>query len=166
MGGFVLYQRARAPSFAITDLETGDRYLRRILVVGTHAVLKRARRPGDVSVAHTASRPQTIQGGGGGTCQQDGAHRLGAAGLGRHLSGACAYGGDVRSPAAMEEVRTRTARRSRPFRINVVSPIGKTPDGSRTRSNSVAFGLKRTFSEPRSQNRIYVCVRYASEAGR
>ena len=80
----------------------GDRYLRRILVVGAHAVLKRARLPaGEVSLAHTTSRPQTVQGRGGGAGQQDGAHRLGVAGQGRHLSGACACGSDVRSPAAM-----------------------------------------------------------------
>ena len=47
---------------------------------------------GEVSSAHTASRPQTVQGGGGGTCQQDGAYRLGVAGQGRHLSSACACG--------------------------------------------------------------------------
>ena len=50
----------------------------------------RAAAAGEVSLAHTASRPQTVQGRGGGTCQQDGAHRLGVAGQGRHLSGACA----------------------------------------------------------------------------
>ena len=31
---------------------------------------------GEVSVAHTTSRPQTVQGRGGGAGQQDGAHRL------------------------------------------------------------------------------------------
>ncbi len=54
----------------------------------------------EISVARTASRPQTVQGGRGGTCQQDGAHRLGVAGQGWHLSGACAYGsGLIRSRA-------------------------------------------------------------------
>ena len=47
---------------------------------------------GEVSSAHTASRPQTVQSGGSGACQQDGAHRLGVAGQGRHLSSACACG--------------------------------------------------------------------------
>jgi hypothetical protein len=46
-----------------------------------------------------ASRPQTAQGCGGGTCQQDGPHRLGVAGQGRHLSRACACGSGVRSLA-------------------------------------------------------------------
>src|SRR5437660_295300 len=41
-----------------------------------------------------------LQGRGGGTCQQDGSHGLGAAGPWRHLSGACACGGGVRSLAA------------------------------------------------------------------
>ena len=78
----------------------GDRYLRRILVVGACAVLRYARQQaGEVSLAHTASRPQTVQGRGGGACQQDGAHRLGVAGQGRHLSGACACGSGVRSLA-------------------------------------------------------------------
>ena len=54
---------------------------------------------GEVSLAHTASRPQTVQGRGGGTCQQDGAHRLGVAGQGWPLSGACARGSSVRSLA-------------------------------------------------------------------
>ena len=77
----------------------GDHYLRRILVVGAHAVLKRAAAAGEVSLANTASRPQTVQGRGGGTCQQDGAHRLGVAGQGWPLSGACARGSSVRSLA-------------------------------------------------------------------
>ena len=50
----------------------------------------RAAAAGEVSLAHTASRPQTVQGRGSGTCQQDGAHRLGVAGQRRHLSGTCA----------------------------------------------------------------------------
>ena len=54
---------------------------------------------GEVSLADTASRPQTVQGGGGGTCQQDGARRLGTAGQGRHLSAARACGAGVRSSA-------------------------------------------------------------------
>ena len=47
---------------------------------------------GEVSSAHTASRPQTVQSGRSGACQQDGAYRLGVAGQGRHLSSACACG--------------------------------------------------------------------------
>ena len=52
-----------------------------------------------ISLAHKASRTQTVQGGRGGACQQDGAHRLGVVGQGRHLSGACVCGRDVRSVA-------------------------------------------------------------------
>ena len=78
----------------------GDRYLRRILVVGAHAVLKLARqKPEKPSLAHAASRPQTVQGCGGGTCQQDGPHRLGIAGQGRPLSGACTGGSGLRGLA-------------------------------------------------------------------
>ena len=78
----------------------GDRYLRRILVVGACAVLRYARhKPEKISLAHKASRTQTVQGGRGGACQQDGAHRLGVVGQGRHLSGACACGRGVRSVA-------------------------------------------------------------------
>ena len=39
--------------------------------------------------SHSFSPATTVQGRGGGACQQDGAHRLGVAGQGRHLSGAC-----------------------------------------------------------------------------
>ena len=49
----------------------------------------------EVSVANGASCSQTVQGRGGGPCQQDGAHRLGVAGQGRYLSGACAYGSSL-----------------------------------------------------------------------
>ena len=48
----------------------GDRYLRRILVVGACAVLQlRAPSAGEVSLADTPSRSQTVQGGGGGAGQ-------------------------------------------------------------------------------------------------
>ena len=57
----------------------------------------RAAAAGEVSLANTASRPQTVQGRGDGTCQQDGAHRLGVAGQGWTLSDACACGSSVRS---------------------------------------------------------------------
>ena len=78
----------------------GDRYLRRILVVGAHSVLKlREAEAGEVSLAHAASGPQAVQGRGGRACQQDGAHRLGVAGQGRHLSGARAGGGGLRGLA-------------------------------------------------------------------
>jgi len=70
----------------------GDRYLRRILVVGAHGIEAGAPAAGEVSSAHTASRPQTVQSGRSGACQQDGAYRLGVAGQGRHLSSACACG--------------------------------------------------------------------------
>jgi transposase len=46
----------------------GDRYLRRILVVGA-GVAVRAPSAGEVSLARPTSRPQTIQGGRGGACQ-------------------------------------------------------------------------------------------------
>ena len=51
---------------------------------------------GEVSVGHTASRTQTVQGRGGASCQQDGARRLGVVGQGRQLSSACACGSGVR----------------------------------------------------------------------
>ena len=51
---------------------------------------------GEVSVGHTTSRTQTVQGRGCGGCQQDGARRLGVIGKGRQLSGACTCGGGVR----------------------------------------------------------------------
>ena len=57
---------------------------------------------GEVSVGHAASRPQTVQGRGGGGCQQDGARRLGVVGQGRQLSGACACGSGVRGLARAE----------------------------------------------------------------
>ena len=50
----------------------------------------------EVSVAHAASCPQTVPCRGGGTRQQDGAHRLGVAGQRRHLSHASTCSG-VRS---------------------------------------------------------------------
>ena len=58
-------------------------------------VALRAPAAAEVSLVDTASRSQTVQGGGGGACQQDGPHRLGVAGQGRHLSGACACGSGV-----------------------------------------------------------------------
>jgi hypothetical protein len=64
-------------------------------LVGMEACATKA---GEVSLAHAASRPQTVQGGGG-TCQQDDPHRLGIAGQGRLLSGACACGGGLRGLA-------------------------------------------------------------------
>ena len=47
---------------------------------------------GEVSSAHTASRPRTVQSGRSSACQQAGVYRLGVAGQGRHLSSACACG--------------------------------------------------------------------------
>ena len=49
----------------------GDQYLRRILVVGAIAVEAGAPPTGEVSVGHTTSRTQTVQGRGSGGCQQD-----------------------------------------------------------------------------------------------
>jgi hypothetical protein len=54
----------------------GDRYLRRILIVGAIAVLRRPGESCEVSPAHATSRTATLQGRGGGARQQDGAHGL------------------------------------------------------------------------------------------
>ena len=67
---------------------------------------------GEVSVGHKASRPQTVQGRSGGTCQQDGARCLGVAGQGWHLSSACTCGSGLTGQAMEDEVasaRSRTA---------------------------------------------------------
>jgi len=77
----------------------GDRYLRHSGGRSLRSVAIRAPQAGEISLAHKASRTQTVQGGRGGACQQDGAHRLGVVGQGRHLSGACACGRGVRSVA-------------------------------------------------------------------
>jgi hypothetical protein len=58
---------------------------------------------GEVSVGHTTSRTQTVQGRGGGGRQQDGARCLGVVGRGRQLSGACACGSGVRLPPFVAE---------------------------------------------------------------
>ena len=90
----------RRQAEARADLETGRS------LSATHSggrslcgVALRAPATAEVSVAHAASRSQTVQGGGGGACQQDGAHRLGVTGQGRHLSGAYACGSGIRSLA-------------------------------------------------------------------
>jgi transposase len=78
----------------------GDRYLRRILVVGAHAVLRRAKQSPEKYPWLTqllARRP--FKGRGHCARQQDGPHRLGAAGQGWHLPGTCARG-SVRSGLA------------------------------------------------------------------
>ena len=54
---------------------------------------------GEVSLAHTASRPAAVQGRCGRACQQDGAGRLGAAGQGRDLPSASPNGGMTRNSA-------------------------------------------------------------------
>ena len=88
---------------ARTDLQTGrPLFAPRSGGWSPRRIETRAAAAGEVSLAHTTSRPQTVQGRGGGAGQQDGAHRLGVAGQGRHLSGAFACGSDVRSSAAME----------------------------------------------------------------
>ena len=75
----------------------GDTYLRRVLVLGATAHLARVRR-GQVKgvsawVLRMAAPPQA-QAGGGGACQQDGAHRLGDARQERELSCPdCSVGG-------------------------------------------------------------------------
>ena len=90
----------RRQTEARADLETGRP------ISETHSggwspcgIETRAAAAGEVSLAHTAPRPQTVQGRSGGACQQDGAHRLGVAGQGRHLSGACACGSGLRGQA-------------------------------------------------------------------
>ena len=90
----------RRQTEARSDLETGRS------LFATHSggrsscsVEARATEAGEVSLAHAASRPQTVQGCGGGTCQQDGPHRLGIAGQGRPLSGACTGGSGLRGLA-------------------------------------------------------------------
>ena len=62
-------------------------------------VALRAPAAAEVSLVDTAPLSQTVQSGGGGACQQDGTHRLGVAGQGRHLSGARACGSGVRGLA-------------------------------------------------------------------
>jgi signal transduction histidine kinase len=85
---------------ARTDLETGGSlFAAHSGGRSVRGVALRTPASGEESLAHTTSRSQTVQGGGGGACQQDGAHRLGVAGQGRHLSGACACGSSVRSLA-------------------------------------------------------------------
>ena len=90
---------------------------------------------GEVSVGHTTSRTQTVQGRGSGGCQQDGARCLGVVGQGRQLSGACACGSGVKSLATAELICVCAhmdcrgdddvdAKRSRPS-------IGKTREGPR-----------------------------------
>ena len=77
----------------------GDRYLRRILVVGAHAVLKLARQKPEKYPWLTqllARKPFKVV---AVACQQDGAHRLGIAGQGRRLWAACTGGSGLRGLA-------------------------------------------------------------------
>jgi Transposase IS116/IS110/IS902 family len=62
----------------------GDRYLRRLYVIGAMAVLRRAR--AHLEVADAASGAQAAQSCGSGARQQDGTHGVGAHGQGRDLS--------------------------------------------------------------------------------
>ena len=67
----------------------GDRYLRRILVVGAHSILKQARTRPDKHpwlARLMARKPGQV--GGGGSRQQDCAHRLGRSGTRRELPSA------------------------------------------------------------------------------
>ncbi len=67
----------------------GDRYLRRILIVGAIAVLRRAQEnPGKYPwpTQLLARRPFKVVG--GGACQQNGAHGVGVDGPRRYLPGA------------------------------------------------------------------------------
>ena len=75
----------------------GDQYLDAFWWSGSPCGVEAGAPPtGEVSVGHTTSRTQTVQGRGCGGCQQDGARRLGVIGKGRQLSGACTCGGGVR----------------------------------------------------------------------
>ena len=85
--------------------QQGDRYVRRILVVGAHAVLRYAKQNPEKYPWPTAGAT-TLQGRSGSACQQDGAHSLGLPGQGRHLlSGAgachCGYGSGLMRSRAM-----------------------------------------------------------------
>jgi transposase len=74
----------------------GDRYLRRILVVGAHSALRRAKQSPEKYPWLTqllARRP--VQGGGGCARQQDGPHRLGVVGQRRHLPGTSGHRGVI-----------------------------------------------------------------------
>ena len=66
----------------------GERTLRRLLIIGASAVVRWAARKGRscrlMAGAHACA--QAAHAGDGRACQQDGAHRLGAAGEGRDLS--------------------------------------------------------------------------------
>ena len=78
----------------------GDRYLRRILVVGACAVSRYARQKPEKYPWLTqllARKPFKVVA--VALAEQDGPHRLGVAGQGRHLSRACACGSGVRSLA-------------------------------------------------------------------
>jgi len=82
-----------APPLIVTGAASGSEISALVpLLLGVTIQMEFAAEAREVSLAHTASHPQTVQGGSGGTCQQDGAHRLGVAGQGRQLSGACACG--------------------------------------------------------------------------
>ena len=59
----------------------------------------RATKAGEVSLAHAATRPQTVQSRGDRAGQQDGSHRLGVAGQGRSISGACVGRGGLKGLA-------------------------------------------------------------------
>ena len=75
----------------------GDQYLRRTWSWSLFRFAACAPAAGEVSLAHTASRPATVQGRCSRTCQQDGAGRLGVAGQGWDLSGASTKGSLTKS---------------------------------------------------------------------
>src|SRR6187431_2462516 len=81
--------------------QPGERYLRRILVVGAHSVLRRARlNPQKHPWLTQLFGAAAVQGRGGRAGQQNGAHGMGVAGQGRRLSGACARSNSLRGLAA------------------------------------------------------------------
>jgi transposase len=69
----------------------GDRYLRRLLVIGATAVSTRPAAPAKASLDHEAAGQEAGQARCRGGCQQNGPHRVGDHGQGRTLSstGAC-----------------------------------------------------------------------------
>jgi hypothetical protein len=77
----------------------GDQYLRRVLIVGAHSVLRRARQQPEKYPWLTPSRSATVQGRRGRAGQQDGADRLGVAGHGWDLPGAPTCGSLTRGSA-------------------------------------------------------------------
>jgi transposase len=104
--GLVPRRLDRRQAAARADLETrGSLFAPHSGGRSRRGVAVRAAEPREVSLARAASRSQTVQGSAGGACQQDGTHRLGIAGQGRHLSGTCACGSGLKGPSWQDELR-------------------------------------------------------------